>query len=42
MKDLFQMDCDAQKWEGMYDDDEDCDDDGSDLKDFIVDDDDVY
>jgi len=40
MKDLFQMDCDAKKWEGMYDDDEDFDDDGSDLKDFIVDDDD--
>ena len=37
MKDLFQMDCDNLKWEGAYDDD---DDDGADLKDFIVDDDD--
>jgi hypothetical protein len=40
MKDLFQMDCDNLKWEGVYDSDDD--DDGADLKDFIVDDDDEY
>jgi hypothetical protein len=41
MKDLFQMDCDNLKWEGVYDSD-DGSDDGADLKDFIVDDDDEY
>merc|ERR1719464_1620448 len=34
MKDLFQMDCNDKEWEGMYDDDN-FDDDGSDLKEFI-------
>lgn len=41
MKDLFEMGCDSIKWEGMYDDD-DIDDDGADLKDFIVDDDEFW